>query len=382
MMKKHVTACLTAAAVLAAPVAVSGTLTAGAIAQEASAPAPAADQKPDVLGRPTVSEKQVSDEEGYFDSAHGEGVKIYYRKQKVANPRGAVVLAHGVSEHSGRYDYVAKRLLDAGYSVYRVDHRGHGKSAGGSVPLGHIDNFQYILDDFDHVVDMAKEENQGVKTFLLGHSMGSLTVEAYGIREPGKVDGIITNGGGAPLNLSGKNVAGKNITPDDISETQKKLDPTIFERLPLAQLTRFNAHYAQNLIPHRTEIGAQSPEWSKNIRLSNPFTDGVSTSQAVKDEYASSPLIAQKTSAGTALQLAAIANYDAVNADLFTAPTLIMHGTKDGIVPPYFSQDWYNSISSEDVEYVTWEGQKHEVFNEPAADQALDTVVDWLDRHA
>ena len=51
-------------------------------------------------------------------------------------------------------------------------------------------------------------------------------------------------------------------------------------------------------------------------------------------------------------------------------------------MPPYFSQDWYNSISSEDVEYVTWEGQKHEVFNEPAADQALDTVVDWLDRHA
>ena len=152
--------------------------------------------------------------------------------------------------------------------------------------------------------------------------------------------------------------------------------------MPLAQLTSFNAHYAQNLIPHRTEIGAQSPEWSKDIKLSNPFTDGVSTSQAVKDEYASSPLIAQKTSAGTALQLAAIANYDAVNADLFTAPTLIMHGTKDGIVPPYFSQDWYNSISSEDVEYVTWEGQKHEVFNEPAADQALDTVVDWLDRHA
>ena len=76
MMKKYVTACLTAAAVLAAPVAVSGTLTAGAIAQEAPAPAPAADQKPDVLGRPTVSEQQVSDEEGYFDSAHGEASRF------------------------------------------------------------------------------------------------------------------------------------------------------------------------------------------------------------------------------------------------------------------------------------------------------------------
>ena len=127
MMKKQITACLTAAAVLAAPVAVSGTLTAGAIAHEVPAPAPAADQKLDVLGRPTVSDKQVFDEDGYFDSQRGQGVKIYYRKQKVANPRGAVVLAHGVSEHSGRYDYVAKRLLDAGYNVYRVDHRGHGK---------------------------------------------------------------------------------------------------------------------------------------------------------------------------------------------------------------------------------------------------------------
>lgn len=115
MMKKQITACLTAAAVLAAPVAVSGTLTAGAIAQEVPAPAPAADQKLDVLGRPTVSDKQVFDEDGYFDSQRGQGVKIYYRKQKVANPRGAVVLAHGVSEHSGRYDYVAKRLLEAGY---------------------------------------------------------------------------------------------------------------------------------------------------------------------------------------------------------------------------------------------------------------------------
>ena len=381
MMRKKLCVLATATAVSMAPIAVSGTLTATAFAEGGQPVAEATADKTDVLGRSTVSDKQIADEDGYFDSHDGEGVKIYYRKQLVENPRGNVVLAHGVSEHSGRYDYVAKRLLDAGYNVYRLDHRGHGKSASGSTPLGHIDNFQYILNDFDRVVDMAKGEHPDVKTFLLGHSMGALTVQAYGIREPGKVDGIITNGGGAPLNLSGKKATGETITPDEISEVQKQLDPTLFERLPLADITSFNANYAQNLIPHRTYIGAQSPEFTKKIMLSNPFTEGISTSQAVKDEYASSPLIAQKTSAGTALQLGAIATYDAVNADLFTAPTLIMHGTKDGIVPPYFSQDWYNSISSDDVEYINWEGQKHEVFNEPAADQALDTVVDWLDRH-
>ncbi|WP_298695123.1 alpha/beta fold hydrolase, partial [uncultured Corynebacterium sp.] len=200
MIRKKLCVLATATAVSMAPIAVSGTLTATAFAGGGEAAAEAAADKTDVLGRSTMSDKQIADEDGYFDSHDGEGVKIYYRKQLVENPRGNVVLAHGVSEHSGRYDYVAKRLLDAGYNVYRLDHRGHGKSASGSTPLGHIDNFQYILNDFDRVVDMAKGEHPDVKTFLLGHSMGSLTVQAYGIREPGKVDGIITNGGGAPLN--------------------------------------------------------------------------------------------------------------------------------------------------------------------------------------
>lgn len=340
----------------------------------------AAPEKVDALGRPTVSPRQISDQDGYFDSHNGSGVKIYYRVQKVANPRGNVVVVHGVSEHSGRFDYVAKRLLDAGYNVYRLDHRGHGKSASGSTPLGHIDNFQFLMNDLDRVVDMAKSDTPNVKTFLLGHSMGALTVEAYGIREPGKVDGIISNGGGAPLNLSGKNVAGQVVTPDQITELQRNLQPNLFERLPLAEVTSFNAHYAQNLIPHRAHIGVQSPEWTKQFPLTNPFTEGLTTSQAVKDDYASDPLNSKPTP-GTVLQLVALALYDAVNADMFTTPTLIMHGTKDGIVPAYFSRDWYNAITSTDVTFVNWEGQMHEVFNEPAADQAIDTSIDWLNRH-
>ncbi|MES6484246.1 alpha/beta fold hydrolase [Cutibacterium acnes] len=47
----------------------------------------------------------------------------------VPNAKGAVVIVHGAAEHSGRYDYLAKRLNDAGYSTYRFDHRGHGRSA-------------------------------------------------------------------------------------------------------------------------------------------------------------------------------------------------------------------------------------------------------------
>lgn len=45
-------------------------------------------------------------------------------------PRAAVVLAHGLGEHCGRYDAVARDLGAAGYAVHALDLRGHGRSPG------------------------------------------------------------------------------------------------------------------------------------------------------------------------------------------------------------------------------------------------------------
>ena len=47
--------------------------------------------------------------------------------------RGVVVLVHGIGEHAGRYDAVAKRLNDWGFAVRGYDHFGHGRS-GVSAP--------------------------------------------------------------------------------------------------------------------------------------------------------------------------------------------------------------------------------------------------------
>ena len=59
------------------------------------------------------------------------GVKIYWQAwSPLGRPRAVVVIAHGVSEHSGRYGYVAERLVREGYAVYALDHRGHGRSGG------------------------------------------------------------------------------------------------------------------------------------------------------------------------------------------------------------------------------------------------------------
>ncbi|WP_018117788.1 alpha/beta hydrolase [Corynebacterium mastitidis] len=332
---------------------------------------------------PAVAAPQAAVNEGFFTSTDGKGTQVYWKSQTVPNAKGNVIVVHGAAEHSGRYDYVADRLLADGYNVYRLDHRGHGKTAeaGNSVVRGHIDDFHYLVDDVHTLTQQAKAENPNVKTFMLGHSMGALAAQFYGIKYPGDVAGIVTNGGGAPINLSGRNEAGPVVTPEEITQKQRELDPTLSERLPLTQLTTFNTMLAQQVLPGRADVHVPSLPLSDQIQVPNAFTDGVASDPEVSAQYQNDPLVNQKLSLGMVQQMAFAGFYDGVNADLFNTPTLIMHGTKDGLVPSYFAQDWYNGISSPDKEIVYWEGQMHEVFNEPAKGQAMDKVIDWLNAH-
>ena len=47
-----------------------------------------------------------------------------YAWTEVADPRGVVQVAHGLAEHSARYDRLARALNAAGYVVHAADHRG------------------------------------------------------------------------------------------------------------------------------------------------------------------------------------------------------------------------------------------------------------------
>lgn len=83
--------------------------------------------------------------------------------------RGVVLLFHGLGEHSGRYAHVAAALVDAGYVVHALDHRGHGKSEGVRVYVKTYDEFQRDLLQFRRLVEA---EHPGLPVIVMGHSMG------------------------------------------------------------------------------------------------------------------------------------------------------------------------------------------------------------------
>jgi len=134
--------------------AIAGTM-ASTGASMATVPAVATDKAP-APAAATVQSKLIT---GYTTSPDQWGTELFFRKNSVPNAKGAVVIVHGAAEHSGRYDYLAKRLNDAGYSTYRFDHRGHGRSArpyvDNAIPRGHIDDWSNLVNDVHQFVQIA-----------------------------------------------------------------------------------------------------------------------------------------------------------------------------------------------------------------------------------
>ena len=95
-------------------------------------------------------------------------------------------IAHGMAEHSDRYERFAQALTDAGYAVYAHDHRGHKGTAGDHSDEGYFadkDGWATAVADMRAVTDRARAEQAGLPVFLIGHSMGSFLSRSY-IAEP------------------------------------------------------------------------------------------------------------------------------------------------------------------------------------------------------
>src|SRR3954452_5650022 len=114
-------------------------------------------------------------------SVDAHGVEVFTRWWPVDGPTGIVLLSHGASEHSGRYDRFARALNGAGFAVAALDHRGHGRTAGSSGPgvMG-PGGGDAVVDDLHELrAEATSRFGSEIPVVLFGHSMGSLVGLAY-----------------------------------------------------------------------------------------------------------------------------------------------------------------------------------------------------------
>ncbi|MBE1159462.1 alpha/beta hydrolase [Dyella acidiphila] len=97
-----------------------------------------------------------------------DGQSLYVRDWPHPAAHAAVLIVHGLGEHSGRYEQLAQWFLARGHAVRSYDQRGHGHTSGQRAALRHGDD---LLRDLA-VVYHEYAIQQGRPPLLLGHSMG------------------------------------------------------------------------------------------------------------------------------------------------------------------------------------------------------------------
>lgn len=128
--------------------------------------------------------------------------------------RGAVQVAHGLAEHSRRYEAFGEALADAGYLVYASDHRGHGRTADAERDVGFFaerDGWDRVLADLRIVEDHVAATHPDLPRALVGHSMGSFLALETMLRRPSAFGAVVlsaTKKGGGALPRAGLVAAG------------------------------------------------------------------------------------------------------------------------------------------------------------------------------
>lgn len=118
-----------------------------------------------------------------------DGSTLHLRRWPGNAARGTLVVAHGIGEHSGCYDELARDLAArAGLvDVLAVDFRGHGLSPG---RRGVIARYGQLVEDLRATIRLAAREHPG-PVFLLGHSNGGVVALRLALGDDPGIDGLI-----------------------------------------------------------------------------------------------------------------------------------------------------------------------------------------------
>lgn len=293
-----------------------------------------------------------------------DGTPLHVRRWLPSGePKAVVQIAHGMAEHSGRYQRFADRLTAAGYAVYAGDHRGHGRTARTPRDRGYFtdrDGFDTVVADLDLVGERARGDYPDLPFILFGHSMGSFLSRAYAIAHGDKLDALVLSGTAASPGLLGK--VGRFIATAEGRLRGRRHPSKLMNTLSFGQ-------YNKAFKPNRTEY------------------DWLSRDPAEVDAYIADPDAGGIFTAGFYADLLgglARVNDDAEVARIpKTLPVYVVSGSDDPVgghatgVRQVADQLVRSGVR--DVSLKLWPQGRHELLNETNRDEVMDDLVRWLD---
>lgn len=270
-----------------------------------------------------------------------DGLPLHWRDWPLAAgtpPRGMVLLVHGLGEHIGRYEHVARHLNEWGFAACGYDHRGHGRSPGARGALQMDDD---LLHDLSAAIERARRQAGDAPLIVLGHSMGGVVVAHFaagGMEKPPlawwrPIDGIVLS---SPALDAG------------ISAAQRVA-------LKLGQM-----------LPSLPTSNGLKPEW-------------VCRDPAVVAAYVADPLVHDRITPRLAKFIVEAGEPVIDRAAQWTVPTLLIYAGSDRCVAPAGSDRFAAAAPQAVVQSRGFPVMAHEIFNEPEQDEVFEELRAWLD---
>jgi alpha-beta hydrolase superfamily lysophospholipase len=279
------------------------------------------------------------------------GLRLFGQWWEPEQPADAVVLLlHGTLVHSGFYYPWAQHLNDHGYAVFAIDLRGWGQSQGYG-RRGLIYDYDEYLEDAVLAYQEVRRRYPELPVYLQGESMGGVIALLSQVENRFDVDGLILNAPAVQPGLS--------------------LGPVRFPMwMHRVGLWGFS-------LPGRAYPNMPTPVPGPVVELGIPL---ILKDKEARVRFKQDPHSLHRAlpySYFNGLRVAGGRTRDGLAS--VDSPVIIIHGTRDALVPPRSSQNTLDNLGGDDKTLKIHPRMSHAGLHDVQRMEVWADIIEWLE---
>ena len=274
--------------------------------------------------------------------------------------KAVVQIAHGMTEHMGRYEAFADHLCPMGIAVAGFDLRGHGKNPGDPETASFGEGgWSASVEDMRMFYELLKNRFSGAPLYMLGFSLGSFLLREYLIKYPGEGE------------IAGAVIMGTGHQPGWLL--------SVMMGIVKGQIKKSGFDGTTDLV-RKLSFGTYNQKFKPN----RTAADWLCADEAELNGYLADPLVRKDISAGLFLELLGSMKR-AGNACCYgKLPVLLISGQDDPVgdggkgVRALCQR--MKKAGTENVTMKLFPGARHDLLHEErnGADDARKLIADWI----
>ncbi|MFP5383245.1 MAG: lysophospholipase [Gammaproteobacteria bacterium] len=281
----------------------------------------------------------------------GDGLTLFgqWWKPDGTEPRAAILLVHGTIAHSGFYAPWVNQLTARGYAVFGIDLRGWGQSQGHG-RRGYVRDVSDYTDDVALAYREVRRVYPELPLYLQGESLGGGVAVLTELRGDLPLDGLILNAPGIKGHLG-------RFMPGWLADAGLWTIGTAGEAWPNFPVVPMGSKFLFDRVGAMIIFDPEVKDRAWNDPHMTHSALPVAWLTGVKD-------------------MSARANRNLPN---MRTPFIVLHGTKDNLVPVRASRNLMEKAGSTDKTWKVYEGMSHCTLHDYGKEQVWADILAWLD---